>query len=725
VVTPDTGDAAALRAPGPRPVPSVPLPATDTNGHGPRSSPTPEPLPGSEPDVHPETPSLAGRTWWTVTGVVLVLWALRLVEGVTTYPWISLAVVIVGLWGLATVAASWVPAAAHVRPGIRRTLGWATVAVAMGAFVLWSFLQVRAAPGYGTDEIAFNQYAATLALHGINPYTHSMAPSFALYHVSPNGFTFTLTGGRVTTLSYPALAFELYLPFLALGLTTQLAIGVNVAVWVLSVVLAYAFLPRHLRPAAIVIGSLSVYISYAIGGVTDAVFVPLLIGAALGWNRFVTQRGPRAWIGPALLGLAMAVKQTPWFVVPFVVTGIFLEARAISGNRGGLRTATRYLAIALVAFAVPNVPYIVANAAAWVHGILTPMSSQTVPAGQGAIGLSLFLGAGGGSLTAYTATAVVVLVTGWLLFATTYPRMRGLAFFLPSIVLFFTARSFGSYFVTLIPAALVAFATVDHSRDRLLEPLRRSWRWVAVAGALAGGGTLAYALLVSAPLQVAITGVRTTGQLATVQRVTVRVTNRSDHPVHPAFSVNTGGSLTAFWLVASGPPDLAAHHQATYVLLAPNYFAMPAITGGFQVDAFTAGPASVATSAAYLPTTWHVSLQPDAVNHLVPLGQEVTVRAAILDQLNQPVHAGGVPIYLGQIIYAQRGLIYGEAIVNGGQPGQTPVSALTDADGVATFVIEGTQRTADPVYFEGNLVNPTQFYPYGYSDILSIRFGGA
>ncbi|MHB8429047.1 MAG: hypothetical protein ACYDDZ_00765, partial [Acidimicrobiales bacterium] len=65
----------------------------------------------------------------------------------------------------------------------------------------------------------------------------------------------------------------------------------------------------------------------------------------------------------------------------------------------------------------------------------------------------------------------------------------------------------------------------------------------------------------------------------------------------------------------------------------------------------------------------------------------------------------------------------GQAIINQGQVGQTPVVAYTDDRGVATFVIRGTQQTSDPVYFEANLVNGTLFYPYGYSDIVPIRFG--
>ena len=41
---------------------------------------------------------------------------------------------------------------------------------------------------------------------------------------------------------------------------------------------------------------------------------------------------------------------------------------------------------------------------------------------------------------------------------------------------------------------------------------------------------------------------------------------------------------------------------------------------------------------------------------------------------------------------------------------------------MATFVIRGTKASTDPVYFEANLVNDSQFYPYGYSQIVPIRF---
>ncbi|PSR32795.1 MAG: hypothetical protein C7B44_15100 [Sulfobacillus thermosulfidooxidans] len=114
---------------------------------------------------------------------------------------------------------------------------------------------------------------------------------------------------------------------------------------------------------------------------------------------------------------------------------------------------------------------------------------------------------------------------------------------------------------------------------------------------------------------------------------------------------------------------------------------------------------------------------PDAINHLIPYGHTVTITAQILNRLDQPVSAAGIPIYLGQIVYAQRGLEYGQALIDAGYPGETPMTALTNAQGQAIFTIRDVHPESNPIYFEANLVNNQDYYPYGYSQILPIRFG--
>ncbi len=235
--------------------------------------------------------TLASRVSWTIAGITIAMWGLQLSGYVDAYPAVSALMVVLGIWGLGTVLAAWYPR--QLDPRLSAALVFITVVLALAGFIVWSILQITTSPGYGTDEVAFDQYAAQLLIHGMNPYTHSMAPAFALFHVSPNGYTFLLDGQPVTSLSYPALSFLPYAPFLLLGWSTQMGVMVNVFAWGLGIVLAFMLLPRSVRPLAIVVGSLGIYTGYAVGGVTDALFVPLLIGAVYRWDDFTTRRGSR------------------------------------------------------------------------------------------------------------------------------------------------------------------------------------------------------------------------------------------------------------------------------------------------------------------------------------------------------------------------------------------------------------------------------------------------
>jgi hypothetical protein len=470
----------------------------------------------------------------------------------------------------------------------------------------------------------------------------------------------------------------------------------------------------------VVVASADIYIGYAVGGVTDALFVPLLIGAAVSWDRFASARGPAAWRGPICMGLAMAVKQTPWFVVPFVVAGIVLETRRSSGAGQALRAGLRYAGIAAASFLLPNLPYLVSSPVAWLRGILAPLTDHAVPAGQGLVSLSLSLMVGGGSLRAYNVAAAVIFGALSACYVVTYPALKPGAFLLPSVALFFAARSFGSYLVMLIPATLAAAATTRHPQHG--APWRR-WKWVAASSAVASGVAVGIAVTAQSPLTMSIQSVQTTGQLATVQQVTLTVTNNTGASVRPAFTIEDGNTMTAFWQRQQGPAVLGPHQKARYTIVAPSYFAMPSIGNGFQVLAFLGSPASVSRTAAYLTSTWRVILSPDTIDHTVAVGQEITVRAQIVNRLDQQLRVADEPVYLGQVIYAQQGLRYSQTAINQGLPGQTPVEALTNDAGVATFVIHSPVGGSDPVYYEANLVNPTWFYPYGYSPILAVRFG--
>jgi hypothetical protein len=266
----------------------------------------------------------------------------------------------------------------------------------------------------------------------------------------------------------------------------------------------------------------------------------------------------------------------------------------------------------------------------------------------------------------------------------------------------------------------MAIATTQRAASRALSGGQRRW---LVGTSLAVGAAVAASLGIPSPLALTLVGVHTTGQLATVDRVQVAVTNRTNETLQPHFTADIGGTLTAFWNPLHGPRELKPHQAATYTLAAPNFYAMPPLTGGFQMVAFTARPKTISHTRPYVPTTWHLALIPDAINRPVPYGVPVTFRAQILNRFDRPVHVAGIPVYLGQIIYAQRGLQFGEALINNGYPGETPMTAYTNAQGQAVFSVREVHQLSDPVYFEANLVNSRDYYPYGYSQIVPVRFG--
>ena len=203
----------------------------------------------------------ASRLLWTLVGASLLSWAFELENGAPRYEWAALLAIVAGFWGLATAVASWLPEPVADARRLREVLAWTTALLTVVSFGAWVVVQLHNTPSYGTDELAFDQYAGELVRQGLNPYTHTMAPALPLFRVSSGGYTYTLAGQGVTQLSYPALSFLVYVPFLALGWTLDLAPGLEVLGWALAVLLMFKLLPRSLRPAALVLGSVGAYVA--------------------------------------------------------------------------------------------------------------------------------------------------------------------------------------------------------------------------------------------------------------------------------------------------------------------------------------------------------------------------------------------------------------------------------------------------------------------------------
>ena len=354
--------------------------------------------------------------------MAILNWSVSLYGAASIFWPLDVLVVIAGFWGLVVAIISWLDLEDY--PALARwenVFAWSNALLVVVLIGAWTYVQFHNAPGYTTDELSFDQYAAQLVAHGLhNPYVHSMKPAGPLFRLSPDGYTYTITGQPVEQLSYPSLSFLVYVPFILLGWTSEVGAGLNVAAWALSVLLMFALLPRSMRAAALVFASIDVYIAFAAGGVTDMLFIPLLIVAAYRWDRFGRSRS--TYIAPVAVGLAMAIKQTPWPVLAFVLCALAWDEYDSSGDaREAVRRAGRYFGVVLGVFLIPNLPYMIASPSAWFSGVFTPFVRNMVPTGQGLVSLTLFTHLGGGSLAAYTVVFILAAVLLLVVFLGTYP----------------------------------------------------------------------------------------------------------------------------------------------------------------------------------------------------------------------------------------------------------------------------------------------------------------
>lgn len=652
----------------------------------------------------------------SVSGLVLIFWGLRIWSGGTLLPWIIPCAVTLILVGLLIQIAAWVPNVMR-----RISLEFIAMAGSTVGFSLWIYLLTFSSPSYGTDELAFDQYAARLFLRGLDPYTHNLAASFQKYLVPPVYYTYTLSGNPVTHLSYPALSFLLYVPALALGLHSQAAVYVDALFWVIAGWSLLFILPKNIKWLAPILLSLTRFDNYVLGGVTDSLFLPFLILALWRWDRFMDPDEPSIarWVGPIMLGCAMAIKQTPWFVAPFMVIGLSYESM-----RSGMpwwKKPLRYTLITAATFGVINLPFIIMAPSAWLRGIFLPLTAHTIPSGQGIIALLMFNHLGNGNINASLHAGLLLVFLALLITGLFYSSLKRVWMAFVPLLFFWPARSFASYLIDLTPAILVAAITVQSATP---IPLIRKFRRIGYLG-IGVLTTTSIALLLSTfvgqqPIKITITHVASTGQFSTIDAVTVRAKNRTHHAVRPHFTLMiNAGVMTTFW-ITHGPKQLHPNQSATYILEAPNSESMPSILSGFYVDAFTLHPDTMSDTRLFAAPNYETSLLPYAINAPQPLGKSLTFSIQLRNHLGQPIHRAGIAISLGQVVYGQKAISAGETSINGHPEGQSPVTRVTNPQGVATFRIVGKQYQSNPVYFQAFI--SSSGYPYGYSNIVIIHF---
>jgi uncharacterized membrane protein len=577
-------------------------------------------------------------------------------------------------------------------------------------------------PSYNTDEAAFVQYAATLLLHGHNPYGANLAPALNEFRVPVQYATYLLGGGVVHNFGYPSVSLLVAAVFIPLTGGVQSVVISDVVALAATCVVAYVLLPRPWKSLAIVITiGLPTLFDFSVSGVTSILMGLPLVVVACRWPE--TGRGGRLArsdvVAAICLGLAAATQQLPWFITPFLLVGIWRLRRSDIGTRQARRVVATFAGVGLATFLAVNMPFIIWDPTAWLSGVTAPLTQHAIPYGQGLIDATLFFGAGGGALVDYTLAGVLIYVGLLFCYAAWFNKLGRACFVLPVVALFFTTRSLAEYFLTLIAVWAISLLTT-RARDFAAVPTLWARRFGRSKAALAFCPALVAAVLAvgtPSPMHLSVLSVTTNGELEGVWKVKVAVTNTSGRTLSPQFEANYVGQATTFFHRIGGPAELAPGAHAVYTIVAPNRGSMPGIVTPFVIVATTASPETLSVSPQFIAQPFSADLEPGYVDQILPRKGAVTFNVYLRSPFGAFVHKEGVRIALGEIIYGQESLILAEGSINGRPEGMTPVTAVTNNQGVATFVVTDPQPQGQPLYFQAWVAGS---FPNGYSQIVPV-----
>ena len=544
-----------------------------------------------------EHPSVLTRSLWTFVWFSMVAVGTNAFGSWSIWSGFNVVGPLVTLLGVLGMIAVWVvPSRHHVALGN----------ISFGAAVLAVFLvdgPVLATSHYfNTDAAAFNQRATQLLVKGVDPYRASFSAAHLLLDHANDFWTYTLGGGHVDKVSYPAGAFLFQVPLQLLGVHHLGTDWLDLMAWIAASVILYLVSPpfaKWLSPL-LLLASMFTYM-FAFGG-TDALFVPFLMLAALRWDSFVEPTAARwaRWLGPVSLGVACSIKQTPWFTVPFFLVGIAIEA-----HHHGVpvtRALARYGALAVAAFATLNLPFIIWSPGAWLHGVLLPMTQPLIPDGQGLVSLVTH-----GLLHVVhpidlQAASLFVMIALLAAFYFWYPVLKRSWMFAIPLILFLPSRSLSSYLVDFIPAAFVMVLTTEHVPSDWMAPIRPLRRLLSV-GVPVGLGVVAIALAFSSPpLSVRIDSYGSSPDNGYISKMTITLTNRTNRPIIPHVMVVIGsGHPVGFWIEKDhvGALLLRPHSQLTVTMEPPKYMRAPNYRESWLLEVTTRSPAALVTTPVY------------------------------------------------------------------------------------------------------------------------------
>ena len=325
---------------------------------------------------------------------------------------------------------------------------------------------------YGSDDLYYNHYNAMLVLRGENPYTgnrlraesayfHSLAYTplrrgrfadprhyptqaemdavFAAYLAHPQRSPLEID--PATMHSYPAGAFLVNVPIVWAGIPS-VAFGQILLLLALLAAIIVTAPPRWRVLVALLLLATA-------DGVREVAGADFEIWP-LGFVAFAWITRDRRWVSALWLGAACAIKQTAWLAAPFYLVWVWrAHGRAEAVRRG---------AVAVGAFLVINLPWIVASPGAWLSSLLLPVSLPLLPDGSGIIGLSLTGVLPLAPSWVYSVLELAALAGGVVWYWRAWRRFPFAGLILPLVPLFVAWRSPERYFELLPLAAVLAAA---------------------------------------------------------------------------------------------------------------------------------------------------------------------------------------------------------------------------------------------------------------------------
>jgi uncharacterized membrane protein len=305
----------------------------------------------------------------------------------------------------------------------------------MGTYVLSAALLIHAKP-YHSDAVVATHGAAELLIAGRHPYADfDMPAQLRRFGLTPDWATDLEDGSELATLNYPALAVLVPVPAIAVGLTDIRILYLVEVLVLIALVAMSATEPWRAFALAAAVGNVAIMRQFVAAGV-DPTWALLVLIAWLA-------RG-RTW-SAAVLGLALAARQTAWPIAPFLI--------AWAWRQYGRDEALKRVAIALGVAVAVHLPFLVTEPAAVIGGVTDVLLRPLVPGG---VGPSLLFGSAIAREVYLASAAVGLLVLALLWWRSSRGRS---ALVVPLAPLYLASRALQSYF-----ALLPLFLLVEEGR---------------------------------------------------------------------------------------------------------------------------------------------------------------------------------------------------------------------------------------------------------------------